>query len=80
MSVVRNVTTTLKRKRAIKRSLELGTPRDQIKKKYKRGDQLLNSVNKTSKEKLFEASQTNRGSTGASKYFLQITFFNLQKY
>ena len=60
MGIVRNVTTTLKRKRAIKRLLEAGTPREQIKKRYKRGDKLMNSVNKVPKQKLFDGSQTNR--------------------
>ena len=44
---MRYVTSGLKRKRAIKRALEAGTPRDQIKKKYNRGDQLIASVNNT---------------------------------
>ena len=62
-----SVTTSLKRKRAIKRELDSGTPRENIKKRYKRGDQLINSVNKTPSEKLFESNQTKRGSSGSCK-------------
>ena len=68
MSIVRNITTSNKRKRAIKRALDDGTPIKQIKKRYKRGNQLIASVNKMDKQKLFETSQTSRGSGGASKY------------
>ena len=68
----------MKRKRAIKRSLEAGTPKEQIRKRYKRGNKLLNSVNKMSKEKLFAASQINRGSTGAKKYFSKFYFVIFQ--
>ena len=66
---MRNVTTTLKRKRCIKRALDVGTPTEQIRKRYKRGDQLINSLKRIPKEKLFDVSQTNRSSGGIKKYF-----------
>ena len=80
MSAVRNVTTTLKRKRAIKRSLDAGTPQKQVRKRYKRGVKLIKSVNKTPKEKLFDGNQTNRGSGGVKKYPPNLFIFYVQKH
>ena len=67
--VMRNVTTSVKRKRAIKRALEDGTPESQIKKRFKRGHKLIKSVEKLDKDKLYDATQISRGSGGDSKYF-----------
>ena len=74
--VLRNVTTTIKIKRGIKRALLAGTPEHQIKKRFNRGHKLISSIKKTPESKLSTPVQTNRGSVGDSKYFLLLTVQN----